>query len=69
MSDAPVAPGVARALAIHGECPTCKREAPPDVEEVAEALSREDGQRMEWRSYEEQEKYRALARVALAVIS
>ena len=68
-NEAPPLPGVAAALAAHGQCPTCKREPLPDVEEVADAMSREDGQRLEWRSYDDQERFRTMARVALAVIA
>ena len=53
----------------NGKCCSCGREAPPDVEKIAEAFAREDDVRMEWVDYSAQERYRAMARVALAVIA
>lgn len=52
----------------NGKCCSCGREAPPDVEKIAEALAIGDDTRLEWLSYDEAEQYRVRARAAKDVI-
>jgi hypothetical protein len=52
-----------------GPCRKCKRDAPPSADALAAKLAREDtGGPIEWLSYEEQERWRRIARHALEVI-